>query len=67
MRVLWAYGNEDPIDDGVFDKHAFERRGSRTLYLLDEVTDYKMEDNVFTIDFLNNNVSRGLCGNFNTE
>jgi len=60
MRVLWAYGNEDPTD-GIFDKHSFERRGSRTLYLLDEVTKYKMEDNVYTVDILNNNVSRGMC------
>jgi len=60
MRVLWAYGAEDPTDDGAFDKHAFRRRGSRTLYLLDEVTDHKMEDTVYTVDLLNNNVSKGL-------
>jgi len=53
-----GYGNEDPTD-GVFDKHSSGRKGSRTLYLLDEVTDYKLEDNVKTVDILNNDVSRG--------
>lgn len=37
IRVIFAYGNEDPDANGHIKYHGTENRGSQSLYLIDDV------------------------------
>ncbi|XP_077979621.1 DBH-like monooxygenase protein 1 [Glandiceps talaboti] len=58
VRLIWAYHPDDPEDDKPLPWHGRERRGSRSLYLLDEpkITDIGNDVDVQTFEILNDNV-----------
>ncbi|KAH9500336.1 DBH-like monooxygenase protein 1 [Bulinus truncatus] len=59
IRVIFSYSPTDPVDDDTILYHGRDRRGTKSIILLNPATSHQssppLPDDVLTIDFLNEN------------